>query len=67
MAVWIFLSVEEDGAGTAAGAIGGKDVAVNAGAASAGGGAAGAVAIGATAPDPRALVGEAIGAVFGGC
>jgi hypothetical protein len=67
MTVWIFFGVEEDDAVTG----GGRDVAVSARGALAGGGAAGAGAIGATAPDPRALGGEAlglgeIGAVFGG-
>jgi len=64
MTVWTFFGVEEDGADTG----GGRDVAVSARGALA---AAGAGAIGATAPDPRALGGEAlglgeIGAVFGG-
>jgi hypothetical protein len=67
MTVWTFFGVEEDGAGTG----GGRDVAVSARGALAGGGAASAGAIVATAPDPRALGGEAlwlgeIGAVFGG-
>ena len=53
-----FFGVEEGGADTEAGTRGG-DVAVSAGGAMEGGGAAGAVAIGATAPDPRALGGEA--------
>jgi hypothetical protein len=61
-----FFGVEEGGADTKAGTRGG-DVAVSAGGAMEGGGAAGAVAIGATAPDPRALGGEAlISAVCGG-
>ena len=67
MTVWTFFGVEEDGAGSGEG----RDVAVSARGALAGGWAAGAGAIGATAPDPRALDGEAlglreIGAVFGG-
>ena len=60
MTVWIFFGVAEDGAGTGAGTGGGRDVAVSARGALAGGGAAGAGAIGATAPDPRALGGEAL-------
>ena len=56
MTVWIFFGSEEGGAGTGAG--GGTDAV--AGGATAGGGAAGAGAIGATAPDPRALGGEAL-------
>ena len=66
MTVWIFFGSEEGGARTGAG--GGTDAV--AGGATAGGGAAGAGAMG-TAPDPRALGGEAlglgeIGAVFFG-
>ena len=68
MTALIFFGVEE--AGTGAGTVGARDVAVSAGGALAGG-AASAGAIGTTAPDPTALGGEAlwlgeIGAVFGG-
>jgi hypothetical protein len=71
MTARILFGVEEGGAGTGAGTVGARDVAVSAGGALSGGGATSAGAIGATAPDPTALGGEAlwlgeIGAVFGG-